>query len=94
MVQMSACVCTMHVVLYCILKFQWTSVEIGYYMSITGFGKAFVLLFIAPLLHKVLVTKLKYRVNTQSVDHADRFVVLLSMIFIMLSISHLFCRKF
>lgn len=86
-IQMSSCMGTMHVlVLYCILKFNWSTIQIGYYMSLLGFCKAFVLLVIAPLIHNLLVLKFNYRVNTQSVDDIDRILILISLIFIFLSI--------
>lgn len=84
--QMGSCVVTMHVlVLFAVLKYNWSSIEIGYYMSVLGFSKAFVLLAIAPLIHKLLVSKFNYRVNTRSVDRIDRFLIIISMFFFVLS---------
>lgn len=87
MVQMAACVGTMHVlILYCISKFNWTGVEIGYYTSITGFGKCFVLFVIQPLLHKILINLFHLEVNILSVDIIDKTLVISSMFFIFVSL--------
>lgn len=87
MIQMAACVGMMHIlILYCISKFNWTGVEIGYYTSITGFGKCFVLLVIQPLLYKLLIKKYNYKVNTSSVDGIDKILILCSMFFIFISL--------
>lgn len=87
MVQMAACVGTMHIlILYCISKFNWTGVEIGYYTSITGFGKCFVLFVIQPLLQKLLINVFHLEVNVLSLDIIDRILIVSSMFFIFVSL--------
>lgn len=86
-ISMAACVGTMHVlIIYCIVQFNWTSIEINYYMSITGFGKAFVLLFLSPLLIKILTKKFNYRPDSESIDKIDKVLVISSLFFVFLSI--------
>lgn len=84
---MAATVGTFHVmVLYCILKYLWTGVEIGYYMSMGGFGRALVLLSIAPLTLKLLEKKLNLRILSFSVDRIDQICIIISLIFVFLSL--------
>lgn len=83
---MAATVGTFHVmVLYCILRYQWTGVEIGYYMSMGGFGRALVLITIAPLTLKLLEKKFNMKILPHSVDRIDRICIIISLIFVLSS---------
>lgn len=83
---MAATFGTMHVlILYAVLKYKWTGVEIGYYMSISGFGRSFVLLFIAPVVVKLLESRDYFKVYTASVDKLDKFTLNISLLFVFLS---------
>lgn len=89
---MAATVGTFHVmVLYCILKYSWTGVEIGYYMSMGGFGRALVLLSIAPLTLKVLERKFGLNIIPHSVDHIDRICIIASLAFVFFSLLSVVC---
>ncbi len=88
---MASTVGTFHVViLYCMLKYKWSSVEIGYYMSMGGFGRAAVLLFIAPVFLKILEKKFGYKIITNSVDKLDKTSIMVSLIFVFLSSLSIF----
>lgn len=73
-------------ILFSIWKYKWTSVEIGYYMSIGGFGKALVLLLFAPVFFRLLQTRLGFNVNGNSVDMVDKISIFSSLIFVTLSL--------
>jgi hypothetical protein len=86
LVNMAATVGTMHVmILYTVLKFKWTSVEIGYYMSISGFGRAFVLLAIAPLFLSLLQKVFRMRTHNGALDYLDKASIIMSLIFVFAS---------
>lgn len=80
---MCSTVGTMHTVtLYAMLRYHWSSVELGYYMSLTGFGKAFVLLIVAPVFVKLMTNKLRVQVNPVSVDSMDKTSIVISTLFV------------
>ncbi|BAP70000.1 MFS 1 [Kluyveromyces marxianus] len=79
------------IILFSIWKYNWTSVDIGYYMSIGGFGKAFVLLVFAPTLLSILTNRCRFNVNPYSVDSIDRFTILSSLIFVSVSLLVVIC---
>jgi hypothetical protein len=86
LVNMAATVGTMHVIiLYAVLKFEWKSVEIGYYMSINGFGRAFVLLVIAPLFLSLLLKGFRMRTHTEALDYLDKTSIVISLTFVIAS---------
>jgi len=88
---MGCTVGTMHVmILYCMLRYKWTSVEIGYYMSIGGFGRAAVLLLIAPTFLKVLEKNFGYKILTDSVDKLDKTSIMISLCFVLMSSLSIF----
>ncbi|ODV94060.1 hypothetical protein PACTADRAFT_81668 [Pachysolen tannophilus NRRL Y-2460] len=56
-------------ILYGTFKFDWTSVEMGYYMTLNAAAKVIVLLFFSPyFLHQL---KKKFKIETKKVDKAD-----------------------
>nr|QFR37145.1 MFS transporter [Cyberlindnera americana] len=83
---MSATVGTMStLILYTIATYNWSSVELGYYMSIIGFGKAGVLLALAPLLMIFLMKTINLEVIPNAVDNVDRCSIILSSVFVVMS---------
>lgn len=71
-------------VLFATYQYGWRSIQLGYFISISGLGRAVVLLVISPcLIH--LLTKL-YTPLTHSIDHIDVTCVKISMVFLTLSI--------
>lgn len=83
---MAATAGTMSVItLYTVLQFKWTSVEIGYYMSISGFGRAGVLLLVAPLFLKTLQKVFHMEQKSDSLDKMDKACIVSSLVFVFLS---------
>ncbi|CAH00160.1 uncharacterized protein KLLA0_E24883g [Kluyveromyces lactis] len=78
-------------ILFSIWKYKWTSVEIGYYMSIGGFGKTFVLLAFAPVFFRFLQTGLGLRIDSRCVDKIDKISLFSSLFFVFLSLLILVC---
>ena len=70
--------------LYCIAVYDWTSVELGYFISIGGIGKSFILLFM-PLLVGFLKKRLNYKVIPNGVDNMDKLLLNTSMVFLVAS---------
>ncbi|OBA20836.1 hypothetical protein HANVADRAFT_8574, partial [Hanseniaspora valbyensis NRRL Y-1626] len=70
--------------LYCIAVYDWTSVELGYFISIGGIGKSFILLFM-PLLVGFLKKRLNYKVIPNGVDNMDKLLLNTSMVFLIAS---------
>lgn len=68
-------------VLYGILKFHWTSTEIGYFLAIGCAARAIVLVVISPLLnHYVFHRLLKFRIMKTQFDMPDFVNVLISFV--------------
>lgn len=60
-------------VLYTTYRFDWSAITIGYFISATGIGKAFVLYSISPFLLPFL--KSKFKENVSNVDKVDKFLI-------------------
>ncbi|XBW34657.1 hypothetical protein QEN19_000224 [Hanseniaspora menglaensis] len=70
--------------LYSLVAYDWTSVELGYYISICGLGRS-VVLFSMPIVINVLKKKLNFKVIPNGVDSMDKFLLNVSMIFLVVS---------
>lgn len=71
-------------VLFATYEYGWRSVELGYYISISGLGRAVVLLVISPcLLH--LLRKI-YKPLNHSIDRIDVTCIRISVVFLTCSI--------
>ncbi|EDO18524.1 hypothetical protein Kpol_2001p29 [Vanderwaltozyma polyspora DSM 70294] len=79
------------VVLYATFKFEWTAVELGYFISISGIGRAIILLALAPLAIHLL--KKRYKTSTSSIDQIDIINIRTSLITVTLSIFFLLWLK-
>ncbi|CDO95205.1 unnamed protein product [Kluyveromyces dobzhanskii CBS 2104] len=79
------------IILLSIWKYNWTSVEIGYYMSISGFGKALVLLAFAPAIFTLLQRRSGITVNPHCVDSIDKIIIFFSLIVVILSLLVVVC---
>lgn len=71
-------------VLFATYKYNWRSIELGYYISISGLGRAAVLLVLSPCLIHLL--KKHYRPLSYSVDQIDITCIVISLGFIVTSI--------
>lgn len=78
--------------LYSLVAYDWTSVELGYYISICGLGRALVLLFM-PVLISSLKKRLNFKVIPNGVDSMDKLLLNASMAFLILSTFVLFTFK-
>lgn len=70
--------------LYALVAYDWTSVELGYYISICGVGRALVLLFM-PVLISSLKERLHFKVIPNGVDSMDKLLLNASMVFLIFS---------
>lgn len=64
-------------VLFATYQFQWTSIELGYFVSVAGLGRAFVLLVLSPILIHYL--KKTHKVSTKIIDDVDILCIRLSL---------------
>lgn len=71
------------IVLYATYKFDWRAVKLGYFISISGLGKAAVLMLLSPAMLYAL--KKHYRSLNNSIDQIDVFCIRLSMVLLTLS---------
>ncbi|CCE61360.1 hypothetical protein TPHA_0A02790 [Tetrapisispora phaffii CBS 4417] len=80
----SSTICTIPtLVLFTTYKYNWTSIELGYFISITGLGRCVVLLLIAPFgLHYL---KKNYQTKTIAADKIDLTCIRYPLFFAALS---------
>lgn len=76
--------CAPALVLFATYKYNWRAVELGYFISVAGLGRAAVLLIISPLLLHLL--KKVYKPLHESIDQIDIICIRISVVFLTLSI--------
>ncbi|CCH63096.1 hypothetical protein TBLA_0J00980 [Henningerozyma blattae CBS 6284] len=69
-------------ILFTTFKYNWKSVELGYFISFLGFGKSLILLVAAPWLMYYL--KKHYPINENHMDRIDILSIRISFLFISL----------
>lgn len=72
------------IMLYAIKQFEWTSVELGYYVSIIGLGKS-ALLITMPIILNFLKKTFKFEIINNGVDTMDKFLLNVSIVFLVVS---------
>lgn len=70
-------------VLFATYQYGWRSVELGYFISISGLGRAAVLLVLSPCLIHLL--KKRYKPLSFSVDRIDIICIMISLAFLIMS---------
>lgn len=82
------------IMLYAIKQYQWTSVELGYYVSIVGLGKSAILITM-PMILTFLKRVFKFEVINNGVDKMDKTLLIVSTIFLVISTGLiLFCKDY
>lgn len=71
-------------VLFATYEYGWRSVELGYFISISGLGRAVVLLVLSPCLIHCL--KRHYKPLSFSVDRIDKFCIMISLTVLTISL--------
>ncbi|KAL6948892.1 hypothetical protein ACO0QE_001370 [Hanseniaspora vineae] len=76
-------------VLYAMLRFHWGAVELGYYLSISGLGRAVVLLLLVPQVVSMLKksTVFHFKSLSSSMDRLDLVILQWSVFCIFVSIA-------
>lgn len=82
------------IMLYGIKQYQWTSVELGYYVSIVGLGKS-VILITMPFMLTSMKRVFGFEVINNGVDKLDKTLLMVSTIFLVISTGLiLFCKDY
>lgn len=82
------------IMLYAIKQYHWTSVELGYYVSIVGLGKSAILITMPFILTSMKKT-FKFEVINNGVDKMDKTLLMVSTIFLVISTGLiLFCKDY
>lgn len=82
------------IMLYAIKQYQWTSVELGYYVSIVGLGKSAILITM-PFILTSMKRIFKFEVINNGVDKMDKTLLMVSTIFLVISTGLiLFCKAY
>lgn len=83
--------CAPALILFATYKYNWRAVELGYFISVAGLGRAAVLLIISPLLLHLL--KKVYKPLNESIDQIDIICIRISVVFLALSILTILLGK-
>ncbi|ODV60341.1 uncharacterized protein ASCRUDRAFT_76343 [Ascoidea rubescens DSM 1968] len=81
------------IMFYTSYKLHWTSIEIGYFVSITGFSRAIILLFFTPFYLSFLKKILNFKVNTNKIDNIDKFTITICLVFETVAVSLMLLNK-